>query len=172
MLSKAEQEAIIQSCYDAVFGYCLSRLHSEDAALEVTQDTFLLMVEKAANLSDDLMKYWLLSVAEHKCAAYLRRQHREDGHLRLDDPETDVLDALSAKLDDRCFGAYYERYLAQLMHRLSEKEALLCELRFIRGYSPARIAALLQIREDAVNTRVSRLKKKMERIIREELLLF
>ena len=56
-----------------------------------------------------------------------------------------------------------------MLERLSPKEALLCELRFARGLSPAEIAQRLHIKVDAVNTRLSRLKKKMEKIIEEDI---
>ena len=169
MLSKEEQETLIKTYYDAVYAYCFNRLFDESAALEVTQDTFLLMIEKAAGLTNDFMKYWLNKVAENKCNAYIRKLKRENSHVRLDNQEVDTLNMISAKLDDRSFGAYYETYMSALMKHLSAKEAYLCELRFIKGYSTAEIAEILHIKEPAVNTRVSRLKKKMDKIIREEI---
>ena len=169
MLSKKEQDEIIKNSYRLIYDYCLLRLKNKEAALDVTQDTFLLMVEKASRLKNDAMKSWLLRVAENKCNAYRRKDIREFGHLRLDDQEPDVLNRIFLKLDDRSFGVYYETYQSVMMNHLSVKEAYLCELRFIKGMSPLEIAKLLHINEAAVNTRVSRLKKKIMRIIDEDI---
>lgn len=169
MLDKDEQEKMILTNYDSIYAYCLNRLSDENAALELTQDTFLLMIEKAGSLTKDFLKYWLYKVAENKCNVYLRKLKRENTHVRLDNQEIDTLNLISAKLDDRSFGAYFETYLSILMKRLSAKEVILCELRFIKGYSSAKIAEILHIKETAVNTRVSRLKKKMINIIEEEI---
>lgn len=169
MLSKKEQDEIIKSSYLLVYDYCLFRLKNKEAALDVTQDTFLLLVEKAAKLKNDSMKSWLLRVAENKCNAYKRKHIREIGYLRLDEQEPDVLSRIFLKLDDRSFGVYYETYQSVLMNHLSVKEAYLCELRFIKGMSPSEVAKLLHIKEAAVNTRVSRLKKKILEIIDKDI---
>ena len=169
MLSKNEQDEIIKSSYHLIYEYCLLRLKYKDAALDVTQDTFLLMVERAAVLTNDFMNSWLLRVAENKCNAYNRKLGRENGYIRLDGQEPDVLDRIFSKLDDRSFGAYYETYQSIMMKHLTVKEAYLCELRFIKGMSPAEIAKLLHIKEAAVNTRVSRLKKKILEIIDKDI---
>ncbi len=169
MLSKEEQNEIIRKTYRLIYDYCLLRLKNKEAALDVTQDTFLLMVEKAARLQNDSMKSWLLRVAENKCNAYIRKIVRELGHLRLDNQEPDVLNRIFLKLDDRSFGVYYETYQSIMLNHLSVKEAYLCELRFIKGMSPAEIAKLLHIKEAAVNTRVSRLKKKIVKVIDEDI---
>ena len=169
MLSKEEQNELIAKYYDSILDYCMRRLSSRDAAEEVTQDTFLLMIEKAANLTNDFLKYWLTKVAENKCNAYLRRVKRENRHVHLDGLDVEASVLLSNKVSDCSFGAYYETYMAAMLNHLSPKEAYLCELRFIKGYSPERIAEILQIKESAVNTRVSRLKRKIEKIIREEI---
>ena len=169
MLSKKEQDEIIKSSYLLVYDYCLFRLKNKEAALDVTQDTFLLLVEKAAKLKNDSMKSWLLRVAENKCNAYKRKHIREIGYLRLDEQEPDVLSRIFLKLDDRSFGVYYETYQSVLMNHLSVKEAYLCELRFIKGMTPSEVAKLLHINEAAVNTRVSRLKKKIIKIIDEDI---
>ena len=169
MLSQAEQKAIIQTNYRSIYHLCLYRLRNEEAALDVTQDTFLLMIEKAAGLTNDYIRQWLNRVAENKCKAWLRKHKRERAQLRLDELHPDALDRLLSRVGDCSLGAYYEKYEAVMLERLSPKEALLCELRFARGLTPAEIAERLHIKVDAVNTRLSRLKKKMGKIIEEDI---
>ena len=169
MLSQAEQEALIRSHYRSIYNYCLYRLRNADAALDLTQETFTLMIEKAAGLTNDYMRQWLNRVAENKCSAWLRKHKRERAQLRLDELKPDALDHILSKIGDYSLGVYYDKYQSVLCTRLSKKEALLCELRFARGLTPAEIAERLHIKVDAVNMRLSRLKKKMEKIIEEDI---
>ena len=169
MLTKNDQEMLIKMNYTAVYYYCLSCIKDKEAAKDVTQETFKVMVQKAETLTNDNMSGWIMSTAKRLCKAYLRKYGWENGCLRLDGIESEVLNQIFAKMDDRSFGVYYETYQAIMLQHLSAKEAYLCELRFIKGLSSTKIAALLQINEAAVNTRVSRLKKKMEKIIREDI---
>ncbi|MBR4393483.1 MAG: sigma-70 family RNA polymerase sigma factor, partial [Oscillospiraceae bacterium] len=133
MLSQAEQEALIRSHYRSIYNYCLYRLRNADAALDLTQETFTLMIEKAAGLTNDYMRQWLNRVAENKCSAWLRKHKRERAQLRLDELNPDALDRLLNEIGDCSLGVYYEKYEAVMLERLSPKESLLCELRFARG---------------------------------------
>lgn len=169
MLTKEEQDSLIRTHYKSVNDYCRFRLKDAEAAKDVTQDTFALMIEKAARLTNDHMKQWLVKVAENKCNAYLRKQRRELKHKRFDELEPEELNRVLAKLEDRSFGVYYEVYQSIIMKHLSSKDALLCELRFVKGLSSAEIAEILNIQTAAVNTRISRLKKRIEKIIREDI---
>lgn len=169
MLSKKEQDELIEKTYESIYTYCVFRLSDKEAALDVTQDTFALMIEKADRLTNDYMKQWLNKVAENKCNAYLRKKKREYGQFRLEEMTPDLLNSILVKMDDRSFGVYYDTYQAIMMNHLSAKEAILCEMKFIRGLSTAEIAKILHIKESAVNTRVSRLKKKLEKIISENI---
>ena len=87
----------------------------------------------------------------------------------VDKYDDGVLNKILDKIDDRSFGVYYETYLTILMKHLNAKEAFLCEMRFVKGLSVQEIAEILQIRVETVNTRLSRLKKKMEKIIKEDI---
>lgn len=169
MLSVEEQEKIIQETYESIYHYCLFRLRDKEAALDITQETYELMTEKSAALTNERMILWLRRVAENKCMTYLRKRKHEGRLLSVDHASAEVLNRIMEKVDDRSFGVYYETYLKIMLHRLTPKEALLCEMKFIKGYSSEQIAEILNIKVNAVNTRISRLKKKMERIIREDI---
>lgn len=169
MLEKTDQEALIRNNYVMIYNYCLFRIREEEAASDLAQETFALMIEKAEGLQNEHLKQWLLRTAAFKCSAFLRKRQRERRMLQIDAVTSDALQKVMEKVDDRSFGAYYETYLEIMMRHLSAKEALLCELRFVKGLSSSEIGRLLGIKENAVNARVSRLKKKMEKIIEEDI---
>ena len=136
-------------------------LGDRQRAEDVCQDVFVRLMTNAPQLEDGREKAWLLKVALNRCrdlwrGAWVKR-------VVLGSPAFEMIPAPddTARRDD-------EEAMMRAIHQLPSafREAIL--LYYYQGYGISEIAQMLDLPEGTISSRLSRARKKLETILKEE----
>ena len=155
MTSKAFEQ-IIKQYGGTVYRVALSRLGNPDSAQDVYQQVFLLLFEKKPQFScTEQLQVWLMRAAIKYAANERRRQ--SDVHTEGTVAEAHYTDDIQSEFAD-------------LLNTLPESLRDVTLLFYIEDMSVNDVAAALGISRANVKTRLSRARKILEKIYKEELL--
>ncbi|NML10316.1 RNA polymerase sigma factor [Sphingobium sp. AR-3-1] len=153
---------------EAIFRFARAHTADDDAALDITQQTFIAGFAALKRYDRSRpMKHWLTRIALNKCRDWGRRRKVRalfafaaplEGAPDPVDPSADV----EREASDR-------QELAEVMHAMVKLPAKLKEvlvLRAVEGASQAEAAAILGITEKAVETRLHRARNKLQEVLR------
>ena len=136
-------------------------LGDRQRAEDVTQDVFVRLITNAPKLEEGREKAWLLKVALNRCrdlwrGAWVKR-------VVLGSPMFEMIPAPdeSEKRDN-------EEVLMKAVHQLPAafRETIL--LYYYQGYGISEIAEMLDLPEGTISSRLSRARKKLEEILKDE----
>lgn len=148
---------IIDSYGDTVYRVALSKTCDVDMAQDIYQETFLLLLQKKPHFENTAqLKTWLVRAAVKLSASYRRRAENTKTEPLSDVHPSD--------------GKSPEFELLDLMCCLGESERTVTVLFYIDDMSQSDIAKLLGITTGAVKMRLSRAKKTLKKIYKEEIL--
>lgn len=83
-------EQIAEKYYHDVYKFCCSRCRNADAAQDITQETFLFLINKIDGLTENNIRSWLFSVANNKLYEYFRTISVENSYVCADDVDVPV----------------------------------------------------------------------------------
>jgi RNA polymerase sigma factor (sigma-70 family) len=178
---------IYDAWFDRVFDLSMRILRNRDAALEVTQDTFLSAWRNLDSLSDPRsFGGWLLRIARN---ASLNRQEKERRSVAVDDQEFAVMESVGASsagspagfaLEDRLAAAHdpqraledneMQQLVWQAASALGERDTEVLDLQLRQGLTPAELGEVLGINRNAANQLVHRVRKRFEVALKARLL--
>ena len=136
-------------------------LGDRQRAEDVTQDVFVRLITNAPQLEEGREKAWLLKVALNRCrdlwrGAWVKR-------VVLGSPAFETIPAPddTERRDD-------EEAMMKAIHQLPSafREAIL--LYYYQGYGISEIAEMLDLPEGTISSRLSRARKKLEEILKDE----
>ena len=136
-------------------------LGDRQKAEDVCQDVFVRLMTNAPDLQEGREKAWLLKVALNRCrdlwrGAWMKR-------VVLGSPAFEAIPAPddSERRDD-------EEAVMQAIHRLPApfREAIL--LYYYQGFGISEIAEMLDLPEGTISSRLSRARKKLEELLKDE----
>lgn len=136
-------------------------LGDRQRAEDVCQDVFVRLMTNAPDLQEGREKAWLLKVALNRCrdlwrGAWVRR-------VVLGSPAFETIPApdVTERRED-------EEAMMQAIHLLPAtfREAIL--LYYYQGYGISEIAEMLELPEGTISSRLSRARKKLEQILKDE----
>ena len=154
-MHKDELERLMEEYAPVVFRNALAMCCNVDTAQDITQQTFLLLLEKRPRFSyREQLLTWLLRTAR-KVASY---EHRKNKSIALNDI------ALPPVTDKTAFE------LLDLLEGLSEALREVTVLFYVEDMSVDDIACVLGISRSAVKTRLFRAREALEKMYKEELL--
>lgn len=152
---RKQLEIIMKEYGGAVYRFALSRCGDADAANDVCQQTFLLLLEKKPHFSDKTaLRRWLFSAARKLTAAARRAQSK----------------SLPPDAEERGAPDRYDFELYDLISTLPEKLREATFFYYVEGYSVREIAALTRLTESAVKMRLARARDALGKIYKEEIL--
>ncbi|WP_068071360.1 RNA polymerase sigma factor [Novosphingobium lentum] len=153
---------------DAIFRFARAHTANDDAALDITQQTFIAGFAALKRFDQSRpLKHWLTRIALNKCRDWARRRTVRalfSFATPLDnapDP-VDLSADVEREASDRQELAHVLKAMSGLPTRL--KDVLV--LRTVEGLSQTETAALLGITEKAVETRLHRARNKLQDILR------
>ncbi len=160
-------KSVIIKYYDAVRSNALHATRSENAAADVTQSVFTLLVERWDSLDHSRIGGWIFAALRRKLLEYFRKAAKDGAVLSLDDAE-DADEQLSSEdvyfdLSDSEIDAVKERVLSVL----SEEERKIYDAYFTEGRSYEDICAVYSLSYSAASSRVMRIRRKLEKSIKE-----
>ena len=147
-MDKAEIARLYDAYAQDVFRLALSYLYSSQDAEDICHSVFLTLVEKDITLYPGSEKAWLLKCAANACKDQLKslwKQNREE------------LDENMVLTNDR------DRELWAVVGTLPPKYRAAIHLYYYEGYSQEEIAKILGITRTAVQTRMQRARKALEK---------
>ena len=134
-------------------------LQNQQDAEDAVQNAFMQVIrhfEKIYEIDCKNLPFWLISIVKNEALMILRKRKRI---VQIED-----WDSVAAKAE--AVTEYSE--LVQLFSKLPETYRSVLEMRFLLDYSGKEIAKKLGISESAVNTRVSRGRILLRRIVEKE----
>lgn len=142
--------------YRLAYGYCGNKSDAED----VMQNTFLkLLTTDTAFQDEEHIRKWLIRVAANEAKNICRSSWRR---------RVVSYDALDQELKMEDFDRENQYVLFQAVTSLPEKYRFIVHLYYYETYSVKEIAALLELKETTVQTRLQRARQKLKKMLKEE----
>lgn len=164
-------ETLLRACQKPVYNLALRMTGNPDDAQDLTQETFLRVWRGLSGYRFDAsFTTWLYRLTGNVCIDFLRRRRREntvslyrgeneEWELSLPDPapcaETQVMTRLT------------RGEVAEALNKLEPEYRQALILRVINGLSYAEIAAVLEVPEGTVKSRIARAREKMRRLLKK-----
>jgi RNA polymerase sigma-70 factor, ECF subfamily len=130
---------------DAIYGYCIRRLGTREAAEDATSRVFLQALSALPRYRSDAGSFraWLFTIAHHATIDE-RRRYAKTIEVEVIEVEDD-----SPSLDDQLVCHERDRSVREILTRLGPEQRRVLELR-LAGLTTTEIAAVLNRRRDAV----------------------
>jgi RNA polymerase sigma-70 factor (ECF subfamily) len=154
--------------HPVLFRFVVSRVHDEDIAEDIVQDTFVRVWEIRQSLASDKSFFSLIA----KVSSNLSKDHFKHEAVRLRHKEniTEIYDRQSDKPDKQLETEFIKKNILNIIHQyLPLKQRTIFLLSRIEGKSNEEIAEMLGISQRTVENQLYRalktLKKKIKRIV-------
>lgn len=168
MLDSEKLREICEKYYSDVYRFSYHFILSEEAAKDITQETFLLLSQKSDSLFDENIKSWLFSTAYR-----IIKNHRKTafGELKKYVPleETADLNKIDS-IENEAVRENIERLCFEAVSSLRKKDREIYDLKYKKDLSCAQIAAICGESENNIYVRIHRMRKKVCEYINENLL--
>ena len=160
-MDNAEFERRIADCENALKRYVYFKTPTKADGDDVLQETLFAAYRCRDSVKNaDSFKPWLLRIAASKCADFYRERAKRS-ELPLDDvPE-------SALTYSR-YGLTVKHTVRDTLDSLSEHDARILRMFFLRGIPQAEIARVLDIPEGTVKSRLSKARSELKLLLSEE----
>ena len=141
--------------YDKIYRYCYMKLRHQQAAEDVTQETFLRFLEN--NTYKDMGKEisYLYRIARNLCIDLMRKQKKEELSEEIPDCPDNAQEQMALNMD-----------LKRALESLDARQRELVFLRYVNELSVGKTAEILGISRFALYRKekecMKKLKKKME----------
>lgn len=141
--------------YDKIYRYCYMKLRHQQAAEDVTQETFLRFLEN--NTYKDMGKEisYLYRIARNLCIDLMRKQKKEELSEEIPDCPDNAQEQMALNMD-----------LKRALESLDARQRELVFLRYVNGLSVGKTAEILGISRFALYRKekecMKKLKKEME----------
>ena len=153
-------ERIAEKYYPDIYKFCCAKCRNENVAQDITQETFLLFINKFDELTDINIRSWLLSDANNKLREYFRKSQIENTFVCVDNVEISTFD--SYEYDKIDVDELFDDVQKKILNILNDKEKELFIKLYIEKENIDLIAKELDITYGNLRTRKSRLKKKIK----------
>ena len=160
-------EQLVLSYEKPIYNLCLRMCGNADDAMDLTQETFLKAWRSLGSFrADAAFSTWLYRLCSNLCIDHLRReQKRKVLPLQVEDSDgderpLDVPDP-AAGPEERLSAQEDRQQVAAALQSLEPEYREALTLRVLHDLSYADIAAVLQVREGTVKSRIARAREKM-----------
>ena len=143
---RAAFEHLVREAYDRLYALARRIVTDPSDAEDATQDTFLRAWRELPRLRDpERFEAWLTRMLVHGCYDLLRRRRRRETKVAWIVREPVVADGVGIEERER---------LGEAFGRLSPEHRAVLVLHFFRDLAAAEIAAILEVPEGTVNSRL------------------
>jgi RNA polymerase sigma factor, sigma-70 family len=160
MLDKDTFTEIYDKYFPIIYNFCnIKTNYNKQAAMDITQDVFLLAWEKRNKLYNEKIASWLFETAKNKIFDYFKKI-KKDSKINI---------AISESIETNQYSDTYSfeqttslDYLNEIIKTFTDDEITLIHLRFIKATPYKQIAIILNIKEETIRVRCSRLREKLK----------
>lgn len=143
---------------DNVFRLAMSFLGNTNDSEDIVQNVYTKLIEKSPHISKGKEKSYLLTMTANMCRNYLKSAaHRLN--TSYDELDADTMTSAFNIEEQDMFNA---------LNRLSDTYRSVLYLHYYEGYTFGEIARILHLSSSAVSMRVSRGRKELKEILKEE----
>ncbi|MBR2812275.1 MAG: sigma-70 family RNA polymerase sigma factor [Solobacterium sp.] len=154
-------EEIYRKHADMVYRYLLSLAKNEDIAEEITQETFYQAVRSIHTFNGEgKITTWLCAIAKNKLYEYYRR------HPKQSEPDEEIPDDSSP--EKIVMGRIGKLEILKAIHRLSEEQREVVQLRLFGDLSFAEIGEVTRHSENWARVTYYRAKLKLRKELEHE----
>lgn len=166
MSEKVDVEKTIKTYYEDVYKFCCAKCRNAEVAQDITQDTFLLFIQKSETLFNKNIRAWLLSVANNKLHDYFRKIKSDNNFVSISEIEIPVDDTYLFENLNITDSELFDKTQIKILNMLNEKERSLFIKIYIEKKKISLVSKELNTSEGNIRTRKSRLNKKVRDIIK------
>lgn len=148
---------IVRNYYSDIYKFCCAKCRNADDAQDITQDVFIVLVEKSSTLDDKNIRAWLYQTANNKLHEYFRGKAIKNTFISLDEG-IQVCSDISIQQD-----ISFSTVQKKILSLLNENEKELFIKLFIEKNDVDLISEELGISKGALRTKKSRLKAKIKK---------
>jgi RNA polymerase sigma-70 factor (ECF subfamily) len=155
-----------------ITGYAVRRCDNADDVADLVSDTFMIALDAAHRYipQTDTALPWLFGIARR---VHTRQRRRTRSFLRLVSKNTNAqisyADEETTAIESAIDAARAANEMQDAMQRLSAGEREVLELVAIDGMTPTEAALVLDLTPNAARLKLSRARKHMQRMLRDEL---
>lgn len=157
-MKNKEFNLLAEKYLDTVYRVAVSSCKSEADADDIVQNTFLKLLKRKTKFNnEEHAKRWLIRVAVNEAHLLWRKRQRE---MEVPETETDFVFSDDLTADDVA--------LMEAINALPDKNRQIIHLYYFEGYSTKEIAQLVNLTPDNVRACLSRARKQLKEILKED----
>jgi RNA polymerase sigma factor (sigma-70 family) len=157
--------------YNDVYYFALKTLKNEDLAYEITQETFLEIVENIGKLKEPAaFVTWVKQISYHQCTRYFKKkkdvlvEEDEDGNTIFDTLEDDSEYSMPAEVYEK---EEFKKTLMNMINELSEEQRSAIMMLYFEEMSIAEISKVQGVSEGTVKSRLNYARKAMKKTVED-----
>jgi RNA polymerase sigma-70 factor, ECF subfamily len=149
-----------------LYVYVYELVHSEQASLDIVQETFIRAARHISSLREDArFGSWLFGIAHQQCAQHWRRHHRQEAFLR---EFTEGPLELEESPDDLLLRDEQETEFMNLLNRLPLPQRSVLLLHYVEDFTLEEIATITETQLGTVKSRLHYAKKALRNLLKEK----
>jgi len=151
---------LVKYWYPRIYNFAYKYFGEHDAAMEITQQTFIAVHKSLGTLqSAEQFRSWLYRVAANECHQESRRQKRKklfpfSFWERTDEEHPSLSDSWAAEPDTEAEKTEISEYLLKALHQLPAGQRVVVIMKEYEGLKFREIAAALNVSENTVKSRM------------------
>ncbi len=146
---------LVQRYEKRVYNYALRMVGHQDDAMDLMQDVFMSVYRNLGSFRGDApFGAWLFRIAAFRCTDHFRkRRFQQEEYEDMEDVESDPLLTVES--------ARHNGDIVRLLHRLSQEQRQVVELKFFQNFTFEEIGGQLGISTNTAKTRLYAALKKL-----------
>lgn len=154
-------DELVHRYYDEIFRYIVRMGCSNEEAMDVTQEVFIIMMKSLATYKEQgHFRAWLYKIAHNQTMNVFKKRKLELVHF-MNEEKSDVLTDFSEAVVDQAF-------VQQLLKQLPTKQRDVLILKYYHGFKSKEIAKITNSTLPAVKSRLFQALQKLKKYIKEE----
>jgi len=150
---------VVKYWYPRIYNFAYKYFADHDAAMEVTQQTFITVHKSLVNLhSPEQFRSWLYRIATNECHQESRRRKRKKifsfSFWQRDDEETTPVGDWAAEPDTESEKTEMTEYLLKALNQLPADQRMVVIMKEYEGLKFREIAVALNVSENTVKSRM------------------
>lgn len=157
--------------YQDVYYFALKTVKDEQTAADVTQETFIEIIQTIGNLKEPAaFVSWMKQITYHQCTRYFKKKkdvivdEDEDGNTLFDDiveEKTEFIPDEALEKDE------FKKTVLALLDELSEEQRAAVMMFYFEEMSIREIAAVQEVNENTVKSRLNYARKAMKNLVED-----
>ncbi len=159
--NQAAIDELVQRYYDEIFRYIVRIGCSNEEAMDLTQEVFIIMMKSIATYQEQgHFRAWLYKIAHNQTMNVFKKKKRESVHF-IKEERNKVMEDFSENVANQAF-------VEDLLKQLPAKQRNVLILKYYHGFKSKEIAKITRSTLPAVKSRLFQALQKLKKYIEEE----